>query len=62
MIFFEYDGRDPRSENRFREILLLILTVVLAIVLLPFTVLLGVFWAVWDLAQAVSARLARPRA
>jgi hypothetical protein len=49
MIFFDHYGRKSERENPVREALLIVLMAVLALVLLPFTILLALFWLVWDL-------------
>jgi hypothetical protein len=53
MIFFEHDGSLSERQNRSREIILISLMTIVAIVLLPFTILLGLFWLAWGLATKV---------
>ena len=52
MIFFEHEGTKSERENPIREAVLMLLMAVFALVLLPFTVILALFWLTWDLAHA----------
>jgi hypothetical protein len=52
MIFFEHEGNKSERENPIREAVLMLLMAVLAVVLLPFTAILALFWLTWDLTRA----------
>lgn len=52
MIFFEHEGNKSARENPIREAFLMLLMAVLALLLLPFTVIAALFWLTWDLRRA----------
>jgi hypothetical protein len=48
MIFFDYQGRDPKRKNRVRKLFMSSLIIIAGILLYPFTLLALLFLGMWQ--------------